>query len=266
MKHFLITRFNLRASRWQSAKDGSPVLSEKWLKKRFELFESYCLPSVKNQSNQNFTWLVCFDINTPKLYRDKANNLSISYPNFHPIFIDGIDNMKNGVIKEIENIISKKDKFIITSRLDNDDLIHKEYIKTIQSIMEPIDLTVIDLKRGFQVTLGEPYPQIRKIYNEFNPYISLIESTDNFKTVFDKDHKLWRESKSVINYSEKELWCEIVHGQNLLNTTNANAFRKIALDKDDFFYKGKELRDSPLVVYRANYKLILKRILLKFKK
>ena len=90
MKHFLVTRFNLTVSEWKTTKNGEPVLSEKWLKNRFLLFENYCLPSVKNQTNQNFIWCVFFDVNTSDNYRDKIKFISDSYQNFKPIFIDGI--------------------------------------------------------------------------------------------------------------------------------------------------------------------------------
>jgi hypothetical protein len=266
MKHFLITRFNLRASRWQTAKDGSPVLTEKWLENRFHLFETYCLPSVQNQTQQNFIWLVFFDINTPEKYRDKAYKISQQYSNFHPVFIDGIDNLKKSLIIVIKQFITDNREFLITSRLDNDDIIHKDYMKTIQSLFRPIDQTVIDLRRGYQVTLGKPYSQIRKIHNVFNPYLSLIEDSDNFKTVFHKDHKKWRNSESVVVYQKVKLWCEIVHGGNLLNSTNDHAFRCYSLNPNNFGQKSKFFKDSKLSVFLANNKLLIRRALLKLRK
>ena len=52
MKHYLLTRFNLTFKEWKTSKNGELVLTDKWLKNRFELFENYCLPSVKNQTYQ----------------------------------------------------------------------------------------------------------------------------------------------------------------------------------------------------------------------
>ncbi len=56
VQHFLFTRFNLRNESWNSTKNANPVLTEEWLEKRFDLFERFCLPSVKAQINQNFRW------------------------------------------------------------------------------------------------------------------------------------------------------------------------------------------------------------------
>lgn len=266
MKHFLITRFNLRAAHWQTAKNGSPVLTKEWLKNRFHLFETYCLPSVENQTEQNFKWLVFFDIHTPAEYKEKVNQISRKYPNFSPVFIDGIDSLNDSLIEEIKKKIIQTDEYIITSRLDNDDIIHKDFIKTIQSLFQPLDQTVIDLRTGYQVTLGKPHSEIRKIYNVFNPYISLIESVDNFKTVFHKQHKDWKNSDSVIIYENRRLWCEVVHQENVLNSTRKFALRSYSIGRKEFGQKGNEvLTDSPTAVFFANNQLFIRRALSKFK-
>lgn len=266
MRHFLITRFNLRAAHWQTAKNGSPVLTKEWLKNRFHLFETYCLPSVVNQTEQNFTWLVFFDIHTPLEYKEKVKGISAKYPNFTPVFIDGMDHLNDSLKEEIEKMIDKSDEYIITSRLDNDDIIHKNFIKTIQSLFKPIDQTVIDLRTGYQITLGKPHSQIRKIYNVFNPYVSLIESVTNFKTVFHKQHKEWKNSDSVIIYEDQRLWCEVVHQENVLNSTRKFAVRSYSLGQKEFGQKEKYiLTDSPAAVFFANNQLYIRRALSKFK-
>ena len=64
VQHFLLTRFNLKLKEWQTTKQGESVGSELWLTKRFELFRKYCLPSVKQQTNQNF-------IKTPIVFKNE---------------------------------------------------------------------------------------------------------------------------------------------------------------------------------------------------
>ena len=53
--HYLLTRFNLAL--WIEDKNGAAIDREEWLKRRMALFETFCLPSVKNQSCQNFSWI-----------------------------------------------------------------------------------------------------------------------------------------------------------------------------------------------------------------
>lgn len=54
VQHFILTRFNLLL--WNKAKDGQMVRTTKWLEHRFSLFENYCIPSIKNQTCQDFEW------------------------------------------------------------------------------------------------------------------------------------------------------------------------------------------------------------------
>ncbi len=62
-KHFVITLFNLKL--WTQDKNNVSTRTDEWLEKRFELFENYCLPSLKAQTNKNFVWLCLFDQFTP---------------------------------------------------------------------------------------------------------------------------------------------------------------------------------------------------------
>ncbi len=101
MKHFLVTRFNLKHNNWKTGKDGQKVLTDTWLIHRFKLFEKYCLPSVKNQSNQNFIWCCFFDNSTPQEYMVRIKKLSTSYNNFVPIFINGMAELHTALKKFI---------------------------------------------------------------------------------------------------------------------------------------------------------------------
>ncbi|MGM9778607.1 MAG: glycosyltransferase, partial [Prevotella sp.] len=55
MKHYLLTRFNLRL--WPHNKVGEETQTEAWLRRRVELFERYTLPSVVAQSCLDFVWI-----------------------------------------------------------------------------------------------------------------------------------------------------------------------------------------------------------------
>ena len=263
MKHYLLTRFNLTFKEWKTSKNGELVLTDKWLKNRFVLFENYCLLSVKNQTCQNFIWCVFFDIKTPVEYRDKIESISKSYSNFKPVFIDGNENLEQSFIEYITNDISKDDNYVITTRLDNDDLIHKDFIKTIQELYKPEDNLVIDLRKGYSITLGEPHSEIREFTSRFNPFISVVESVKDIKTVISKMHQDWKTSTHIIDYNKNKLWIELVHQENKLNDTKNNLKRIYKINNEDFglIYKEK-LIDHPLSIVgifaKSNLKAILK--------
>lgn len=59
-KHFVITRFNIKANYGCKLKnpDNNPmnrILDEDYLEERFKIFKKYTLQSMKKQTNQNFT-------------------------------------------------------------------------------------------------------------------------------------------------------------------------------------------------------------------
>jgi len=214
-QHYILTRFNLRATDWTITKNKEKVLTEEWLEERFDLFENYCFSSVKNQSVQNFKWLVFFDVNTPEAYKIKVEEYRRSYENFYPFFIDGMPNFLPEIVKNIK--LLDTEKYIITSRLDNDDSIHEDYVKVIQSYFDQQNHLAIDLIDGYTLQIGE---KIRLGFQKhlYNPFISLIEKKDDFKTVwFRSRHGSWKYEKNIIRVKDKRLWLGIIHSKNKVN-------------------------------------------------
>lgn len=219
MKHFLATRFNIRLEGWDTTKNNAPLNTDQWLKQRFYLFENYCLPSVKNQTCQNFRWFLFFDVNTPSFYRNRIQYLVHLYPHIRPIYVEKfatIEEMQYPLINNIKRLVSKEE-YIITTTLDNDDLLHKDFITTLQQLYRPVNKTVIDLINGYQVTLNPC--QVRLSQNHFNPFVSVVEHIDDLETVFSKKHFDWQQSDKVISFDKKRLWVELVHTHNKNNDT-----------------------------------------------
>jgi len=239
MKHFLVTRFNLRRDNWKTSRDGQEVLTEEWLSHRFSLFERYCLPSVKNQSNQNFIWCVLFDTETPRRYRAKIESISSSYPNFKPLFIHGIDEYRASVKNFIALNLGEEDRYVITTRLDNDDLIHKDFIHRIQrlslaNLLEQGKI-VVDLRKGYQVGIeGDKIVEIRKARMELNPFLSLVEDTTDVSSIASRKHAAWKDSVPMVVFDKKELWIQLIHEKNMLNAVNRYAFMVWKLKAGDF--------------------------------
>ena len=131
--HILFTRFNIRYSDYKVDRFRKKVRTEEWMQKRFELFTKFCLPSVRNQINQNFIWLVYFDSETELKYKSYFDKLSQEWPVFQPKYIiDGnkfAEHFKDDCYFYVkrENV-----KYLISSRVDNDDCLHQNAIDTIQ--------------------------------------------------------------------------------------------------------------------------------------
>lgn len=214
-QHYILTRFNLRAKDWTTTKNNEKVLTEEWLEERFELFENFCLSSVKGQTNQNFKWLVFFDTNTPEVYKRKVEEFKNSYKNFIPLFIDGMDNFLPEIIKNIDK--NDSEEYIITSRMDNDDCIHENYIQVVQNQFNRQDHQAVDIIDGYTLETGKN-TRLGKLTKLNNPFISLIEKKKNFKTVwFRNRHGSWKYEKNMTKIKNQRLWLSIIHSKNKIN-------------------------------------------------
>ncbi|WP_304141856.1 glycosyltransferase [Mesoflavibacter zeaxanthinifaciens] len=235
MKHFIITRFNLKNENWKSNNSNTPKgISESWLTNRLQLFQKFCLPSVKNQSNQNFIWIIAIDIDTPIFFKNKINEILKNIENIKLIYVDGFNGLSSELNTKIQSLLNPEDHFIITTRLDNDDIIHRDFVKTIQELYTPSHNTIIDLKNGYQLSLNNS-KDIRYLGYAFNPFISLIEASDNIKTVLFKEHISWRfNCEKHIIYITKRLWIQLIHSKNQANTTTRYLKRMRTFDSEEF--------------------------------
>src|SRR5690554_1070145 len=129
-QHFLITQFNLRNFWTTEVKDIERWIN--WTKDRIKLFEKYCLPSVLNQRNQNFSWVIFMDRATPAKMVDELKALSGNSSLIQWCFMDGYDDFKENYLNIIRQKINPNTKWIITTNLDNDDALHKDAIQSIQ--------------------------------------------------------------------------------------------------------------------------------------
>ncbi|MDR6372568.1 hypothetical protein J2795_003513 [Chryseobacterium bernardetii] len=234
--HVIMTRFNVPTKGWNETRSGYKPLTEEWLDDRFKLFRTYVLPSYKNQTNQNYIWLTFFDTNTSDKFRKIIKEIEAEYPVFRAVFVEDFDAMKTKAVEVIPQFFTSETKFVITSELDNDDMLHQDYIKTVQEHFKPIHDLVIDLRRGYQLTMLPGRKAVVNVYNAVvNPFVSLAESVDNFKTMLkERAHNSYRHYPDFSVEDSKEMYIQIIHQYNLMNVT----FKHKAVPEVDFSEYG----------------------------
>ncbi len=119
-------------------------------------------------------------------------------------------------IKDYIEKDSKGSQYIITSRIDNDDCIHKDYITSIQSQFKSQNFMAIDVLKGYSLQIS-PDIMLGKKEHIFNPFISLIEKNDAPKTVWFSDHNMWKKESRRVEIANKRLWMSIIHEKNKVN-------------------------------------------------
>jgi hypothetical protein len=212
--HFFLTKFNVR-----SFPDLRPGCDPDWLANRFSLFDRYCFPSVRNQSNQNFKWLVFFDADTPTDFKQKIAEYSTKWGNFVPLYLDfplPYGEFPDAARAVVRQVVDPDCEYLITTWLDNDDAIHRDYVNMIQDNFSCQEAETLNFIFGYQLSEG-------KLYFDFemaNHFISSIEKyhPQSFNTCLCRPHKeIYQVCKSAVKIICKPAWIEVVHGSNYMN-------------------------------------------------
>jgi len=249
MQHILLTRFNLKINP-DANSEQNQGLTHEWLEHRFKIFQELCLPSVLNQSKKDFLWIIFFDVHTPDAYKKRAQSLSQLYEKIRIIFIDGFKELNTSLKDLIKPFIT--DSHVITTRLDNDDIIHKDFLATIGKLATLKNNTVIDLTAGHQLKLSGGKAIVRCYSNSFNPFISLVETNGKVKTVLSKMHNEWKNAEEIIKFNKKNLWIEYTHGKNAANYSKQFLWLSNKLTFSDYGIKEYHFNYNQLSIYLLN--------------
>lgn len=204
--HVLLTRFNLPSGGVESfvrAREG-------WLRSRMELFEQYCLPSVKNQTVTSFQWIIYFDPQSPKWLKDRVERLAADSP-FTPIYRTQVSRQQ--LLLDLRDVSGAKHKNLITTNLDNDDGLAANFIQRIQQVPPVAGPTAIYLVHGL-IRSG------RRIYlrtDRANAFCSVIDDWDSAQTCWATWHNLLGQSMNVLKIGGDPAWLQVIHETNVSN-------------------------------------------------
>lgn len=222
-KHIIITRFNL-PQRWNEDKQGNVVLDTIWLKDRFNLFQNFCLPSITGQSSKNFEWWIYFDVNTEILFKKVIENLEDKYPYFKAKYEKSYDSFESNMPTEIfEDLNKTKTDWLITTRLDNDDMLAKNTIRIIQEKCNFQKNMLLEIPCGYTLELGIR-SKLRKVSFKLNPFISYVEKVEKekvVKSVYFYQHTDWRNVETM-DVTDSPQWTQIIHNRNVINGINGD--------------------------------------------
>lgn len=233
-QHFILTRFNLLL--WNKDKEGGKVRSKKWLEHRFSLFEKYCLPSIKNQTCQNFEWIVLFDSMTPDNFKERIASYQSECPQVIPVFVEPGNGRYFADIFRKEIVKRLKAKRVISTYLDNDDALNIGFIEDLQQrALSVAEGTFFYYDEGCQYYTEDQFMmQIRYPRNHF---VSVVEQGDTsiVKGVFGHGRHYYIDSiegAKIEHIKTKPMWCEVVHEKNILNDANFILHTKMVRDEN----------------------------------
>lgn len=218
--HFLITRFNLNfgAKEWTQDKNQISTLTDEWMIARLAIFRKYCLPSVSNQTNKNFRWLIFFDEATKQVHREIIKEMLANFSFIHTIFIPGAS-FKIKHLQQIKLLLQQNSKYLITTRIDNDDVIHERFIEKIQTNFNCQDYMAVNFVKLYTLDIVEN--QALKVNYAFSGhFISLIEKVDEINKIvgcYSKGDRYWNKKGEIIQIVDDIYCMELIHNTNVIN-------------------------------------------------
>ena len=243
MNHFILTRFNLKLW-WNEDKNHQPIQTEEWLKERFRLFQTYTWPSLKAQTNQDFKWICLFDEDTPQQYKETVQQLHDQWHSFLPYYC-GEKETKHFQRYFKFLVYSNSDKAqesLLTTYLDNDDALHKDFVKDVQERLKHLQYnTIISFKYGIQyyeemnIAIRIPYKN-----NHFLTYYERL--SEHLRTVWDFWHySIFKYPHIIIELIEEKdtpRWIETIHTGNIDNDVKMTVHHHLMTSQETLFDYG----------------------------
>ena len=210
--HFLLTRFS-------AAFTPAVPAQEAWLRYRLGFFVDACWSTVRAQQGADFTWLVLFDDRCPEGFREDVE--SLAQGTFTPVWShDAWSPVIFGrAIEAMRGDDARVAPWLLTTRLDSDDGIARDFMAAVQREFTPTDGLFIDFPRGVQIDRdGATYR-----YDQLSsPFLTLVERRRPGvvpRTVYLARHASARRWGPLREVKAPPMWVQVIHGTNLLNMT-----------------------------------------------
>lgn len=211
-RYVILTRFNLQY------KESTQNLSIEWLEERIQLFQTYTLPSIKAQKNQNFEWLILIDARTPDSIYQRLQQIATSYRAIQLVQVNACgDEALMEYYRQMAHQLGAGYDLLISTRLDSDDCLAEDFTDAITknitlqtapyAISFPIGLQYFSQQKwNFRIT----YPS--------NHFLTIFEPGDAAQSALSYDHTRMSNYMPLIMTQETQpMWTEIVHGGNIAN-------------------------------------------------
>jgi hypothetical protein len=184
--HIIVTHFNIRfhvphrgreiKRTWKRPLMKEPFAKE-YMDSRIKLFENFCYPSMLNQTSQNFHWFVYFDRETPLEWYCKFDRII-------PIYLYGDEcfSYKKHLINEVLRRDMLRDKkWIIYTKLDNDDSLSKDWVEDLQKTWIPVTRSLhmshsfVNYNDGLLFIKRDKNRYLFNHKDRYNPFVNSLE-------------------------------------------------------------------------------------------
>ncbi|MCP2031557.1 hypothetical protein L1277_001648 [Okibacterium sp. HSC-33S16] len=209
MDHVFLTRFNVPSpgvEQFVRAKEG-------WLERRSDLFEEYCLPSMRHQTARNISWIIYFDPQSPDWFKARVKEWS-SDGTFRPIYRTSVS--PSELMDDIRSTVGSPSSLLLTTNLDNDDGLATDFAARLQAAGQLDGRTALYLADGLIISNGRTYRRT----DRDNAFCSVVESWESPVTCWIDAHNMLNRTMPVRSVSGPPAWLQVVHGGNVSNSVH----------------------------------------------
>lgn len=234
--HVILTRFNLPSAGYEGVLRASPL----WLENRMELFERYCIPSILSQTEKNFQWLIFFDPQTPEWAKTKIeNHQKLGY--YRAFYREAVP--KDTLMADICSVFEHKNEWLLTTRLDNDDLVARDFVQRVQQFASQpgAGRKILNFPEGYTYSNGLFYRH-RDLNNAFT---TMLEPWDGALTIWHDWHTRLAHYGRIEQLSPAPAWVQVIHGQNISNRVRGRLVSPENIYADFEFPRGEATAQSP---------------------
>jgi hypothetical protein len=181
-----------------------------------DLFRRFTVPSVAAQSCLPNAWIVFFDEGTPQQTREEFRELAVKLPLLRAEYCAEFSPQL--ARERTCHILPPEAEWLLTTRLDNDDALHRRFVETLQSHVRPGVREFINPTFGLILADGRLY----RDRDNSNPFISFSEPVSDCHTVLIDQHPLLARHGPVRQFSLPDAWLQVVHGGNIVNAVRGS--------------------------------------------
>lgn len=229
VKHIIVTRL---AIKWRF--NETNLSWEEWTKNSLNLMNEICRPSLKNQTDQDFTLLSLVD--------EELNDYGDVLENEKILKIKSENNQypKKEIIQRINKYVSKLKGYdsIILTRLDRDDALRFDFIEKVKNYLLRSPNRYIDLNNSYTFDYEKKIVhKSKKYFNTFvSPFVSVHEKIENNKIKCISllvDHN--EVPRHIPGKKVNDLYAmQVIHGLNLVNRIYGSV---VIINKEEYGFK-----------------------------
>ncbi|WP_298459533.1 glycosyltransferase [uncultured Cellulomonas sp.] len=206
LEHILLTRFNLPspgAEQLIREQDG-------WLRERVQLFEQFCLPSVRAQTERRFHWIVYIDPRSPEWFMQWVEGATAD-GTFHAVPRAQVP--RDLLMQDIRRVAGCEPETLITTNLDNDDGLAVDFVARVQAQTTVSGRTAVYMTRGLIWAGGGLYLRT----DRHNAFVSVREPWESAVTCWSEWHNRLHLQMPTVEADGAPAWLQVVHGSNVSN-------------------------------------------------